>query len=312
MPVKKKPAPKGGYARITINVFDGARQPMGPETDLFIRIRDGVQKEIHAKQHRGPSVTFRVPFNNNFQDLYTVLVSADGYRQAGFTPVAVNPDVPQSIDLMLIPRRFKFRIDPWDELPQAMRTLMSAGGSGPDDGEASFREFRKNQPVALATMLNILTAMGSALLAHGTPFDYVTEILWDEVADDRFHAFADARLLDELEVAVSLGVFERSPGSSVFHPGATRSFKQVEFGEANVQLTFHENETATINGVACVKLEPDIDYFRSKVSHTLLEVLPNTLTGGKTDAATAYVLRWIAGQLPGSPPFSPPFRIVAA
>jgi hypothetical protein len=312
MPVKKKSVLKGSSARITVNVFDGAQQPIGAETDLFIRIRDGVQKEIHAKQHRGPSVAFRVPFNNNFQDLYTVLVSADGYRQAGFTPVPVNPDLPRSLDLMLIPRSFKFRIDRWDELPQAMRTLMSAGGAGPDDGEVAFKELRKNRPAVLAAMLNILTAMGSAFLAHGTPFDYLTGILWDELADDRFYAFADALLLDELETAASAGVFERTPGSSVFHPGATRSFKQVEFGEANVQLTFHETETATIDGVACVKIEPDIDYYRSQVSHTLLEVLPNTLSGAKTDAATAYVLRWMAGRFAGIPPFSPPFRIVAA
>src|SRR5574337_1278721 len=39
----------------------------------------------------------------------------------------------------------------------------------------------------------------------------------------------------------------------------TSSYKQIQFGEANVQLTFHEGETQSIDGVDCVGVEPDID-----------------------------------------------------
>lgn len=44
--------------------------------------------------------------------------------------------------------------------------------------------------------------------------------------------------------------------------GATSSWKQIQFGEANVQLTFHENDTATIDGVPCVMIEPEMTTIR--------------------------------------------------
>jgi hypothetical protein len=37
------------------------------------------------------------------------------------------------------------------------------------------------------------------------------------------------------------------------------SFKHVQFSEANVQLTLHEKDTKKIDGVDCIKVEPDID-----------------------------------------------------
>jgi hypothetical protein len=54
--------------------------------------------------------------------------------------------------------------------------------------------------------------------------------------------------------------FENAPAD--LHPGATRSYKQIRFGEANVQLTFHENERLEVDGVSCVMVELDIDYFK--------------------------------------------------
>ena len=83
-------------------------------------------------------------------------------------------------------------------------------------------------------------------------------------------------------------------------------------GEANVQLSFHENQTATIDNVECVKVETDIDYFKDAAAHTILEVLPNFFTGGDTDPRKVYVLRWIAGLRAGIPEFNPPYTIVAS
>jgi hypothetical protein len=77
-----------------------------------------------------------------------------------------------------------------------------------------------------------------------------------------------------------------------------------------VQLTFHEGEKTTINGVNCAMVEPDIDYYRDPAAHILLEVLPNALTHTLTDPAEVYVLRWIAGQTAGIPEFRPLYTIV--
>jgi hypothetical protein len=99
------------------------------------------------------------------------------------------------------------------------------------------------------------------------------------------------------------------------HPGATVSYKQTDFGEGNVQLSFHEETTATVNGAACMLVEADIDYFRSTAAHVLLEVFPNklkSLVHGRdsaqalTDPRTVYGLRWIAGRRFGRE-FAPPY-----
>jgi len=72
-------------------------------------------------------------------------------------------------------------------------------------------------------------------------------IIWDNSGDfamrpDRFFAWADPALIDQIELAKHQRpkTFENATG--ILHPGATRSYKQVQFGEANVQLTFHEND----------------------------------------------------------------------
>jgi hypothetical protein len=93
----------------------------------------------------------------------------------------------------------------------------------------------------------------------------------------------------------------------MFHKGATCSFKQVQFGEANIQLTFHENDPAPDG---CVSVEPDMDYFQDAAGHALIEVLHNKLTGKISDPKAIYVLRWIAGMQAGIPEFNPPFTIV--
>ena len=44
-------------------------------------------------------------------------------------------------------------------------------------------------------------------------------------------------------------------------------------------------------------------------AHTLLEVIPNSITHGLTDPKKVYVLRWIAGKHAGVPEFTPPYTI---
>ena len=84
---------------------------------------------------------------------------------------------------------------------------------------------------------------------------------------------------------------------------------EIQFGEANVQLTFHENDRKTIDGVDCLVVEPDIDYFKDLAAHALLEVITNGLTGSLTDPRQVYVLRWIAGKHAGVPDFDPLYTI---
>src|SRR6202012_1212537 len=111
----------------------------------------------------------------------------------------------------------------------------------------------------------------------------IKELIWDDtMAQDRFFAWVDAAILPQIMQAAAQGALAPEVAASLFHPGATRSWKQVQFGEANVQLTFHENDTKTINGTQCVMIEPDIDYYKDLAAHALLEVVTNKLTNSLT------------------------------
>jgi hypothetical protein len=154
--------------------------------------------------------------------------------------------------------------------------------------------------------------MSQIALPQGTPLDYIKQIRWDAPfapAQDRFFAWCDVGLIDQVKVSAAAGKFavENAPG--IFHPGATSSWKQIEFGEANVQLTFHENDKLTVNGVDCVMLELDIDYYRDLAAHAILGVIPNGLTHTLTNPTEVYVLRWIVGRTAGIPDFAPLYTI---
>src|ERR1700748_3488763 len=96
------PAPT--TSTLTINVFDGTRQPFAAPVDIRYRITDGNSKQLVDKGLRASSIKLDdLPFYDNFGDNYTVLVWAQGYQQAGFTPVKLSPTRPVVLDLMLIP-----------------------------------------------------------------------------------------------------------------------------------------------------------------------------------------------------------------
>src|SRR5712692_1887183 len=311
------PAPT---ASILVNVFDGARQPLSNGGDLLVRIRDGNQREVSADFHENPSIRFQgLPFFNNFGDNYTVVVSADGFKQAGFTPVKVSPAVAQRVDVMLLPHdgHFNFRHAGWLELKDSRRPLfdlLAHGASSDQAAQDRYEQLMETNPAALAGLLNITTAMTAIHLPNGSPLDSCKEVTWDDQANfpiqqDRFYAFADIELVNQVKLANEQGTFAPAPG--LLHQGATSSYKQIEFGEANVQLTFHENDKKEINGTTCVIVEPDIDYFKDPLAHIVLEVLPNSITHGLTDPKEVYVLRWMAGRRAGIPEFNPLYTIEA-
>jgi hypothetical protein len=304
--------PRPDTAQIEVSVFDGRRSPISEHVELLVRILDGNQRQLHSAFHHGPRLEFVVPFHDNFSDRYTVIVSADDHRQAGFTPIAVRRGERRSVDLMLLPKPSRFEVAAWADLPASFARLLGAGVT-PTEAEARYAALARDRPASLAALLNILTACSTIILAHGTVMDYLKELVGGEsMAQDRFFAFADAKLLREVKEAAAQGEFVPEMNPGILHPGATSSFKQVQFGEANVQLTFHENDTRTIGGVSCVKVELDIDYFQDAAAHALLEVVPGLIGGQRTDPAAVYVLRWIAGRFAGVPDFDPPLTIVPA
>jgi hypothetical protein len=323
MPPKATP-PSGG--RAMVNVFDGTRQPYSDKPQILYTVRDGNQQIQHRQFHKQSSVLFnRLPLFNNFGDNYTFLAAADGYKDAGFFPVALAPNFDKSVDLMLIPssNAFNFANATWKALGKSrpeLKDLLSQGAASSADAATRYGNIMEDQQgQILACLLNITTAMQQIHLGQKTPFDYLEQVIWDRdptkskfvMAQDRFFAWADVNLIKQLDQAAQQLQPEFAPAPFGLHPGATRSYKQIEFGEANVQLTFHEGEKRNVNGVDCVLVEPDIDYYKDAGAHLILEVLVNAF-GSLTDPRQVCVLRWIAGRRAGIPEFDPLYTIQKA
>ena len=297
---------------LQICVYDGTRNLFPSATSVLYRIIGADQKQVFVGEKKSGSVSFSFPFHDNFLDDYTIIVFSDGYKQAGFTPVKLSPFGSTTVNLMLIPNngRFNFSAASWESTKTTLPFL--AIGVSDADAKARYEGLMENAPEKLAAMLNITTAMRQVFLPHGTPIDYLKQIIWDQsLAQDRFFAYCDPELIDQVRAAAAHGEFAAEINPSFFHPDATASWKQVQFGEANVQLTFHEGKTATIDGKKCIVVEPDIDYYKDLAAHILLEFIPNMLTGGLTNPREVYVLRWIAGRHAGIPEFDPPYTIEA-
>jgi len=306
-----------------VNVFDGTRQPYSDTPQILYTVRDGNQQTQHRRFHKQSSVFLSgLPLFNNFGDNYTFLVAAEGYKDAGFFPVKLAANVDMGVDLMLIPasNAFSFANATWKALGKSrpeLKYLLAQGAASSAEAATRYGNIMEDAGGAiLACLLNITTAMQQVPLGKKTPFDYLKQVIWDRtgefaMAQDRFFAWADVNLIKQLDQAVQQPkpAFANAPFG--LHPGATRSYKQIEFGEANVQLTFHEGNRQNIGGVDCVIVEPDIDYFKDIAAHLIMEVLVNAF-GSLTDPRQVYVLRWIAGRRAGVPEFDPLYTIQKA
>ena len=303
-------------SQLNLRIFDGTRNPFAAPAKFLITLTDGNQKQIIRQYYNAPILTFNdLPFYDNFGDLYSVVVWADGYRQVGFAPVKLSDVTPTNLDLMLVANDpgFSFVDARWNTVIQQFPFL--GGDTTAAAAQARYENLLDQQPRTVACFLNLVEAMSQIFLASGTPLTYIKQMRWDmPPQQDRFFAYCDAELVNQVRDAANHGLFSREVAPSVFHPGATNSWKQIQFGEANVQLTFHENapDTKIINGVKCVTLEPDIDYYRDPGAHLILELIVNGLSHSLTDPAEVYILRWVAGQHAGVPQFAPLYTLTSA
>jgi hypothetical protein len=305
-------------AQIRLKVYDGARQPFTEKRRVLLRVHNGqttdsFTKTLNTKSLNEGELILSVDFFDNFADNYTVVVSADGYRDAGFFPMKVSPTVVQDLSLMLVPNEPSFQFDPWDVLAVKHPKIAEFLSLTPvaDSAHDNYAAAVEDHPKETASLLNLGTAMSQILLANGTPLDYFRSIEWATFAQDRFFGYVTPELVAEVRATVPQKLFAPELDPQFFHGDATSSFKEVRFGEANVQLTFHERDQKTIGDDLCVRAEPDMDYYKDLGAHTLLEVIANHLTNSLTDPVQVDVLRWIAGKRAGLPEFDPPYKLVA-
>ena len=300
-------------SQLHLRIFDGTRQPFPLPAQFLVTIMDGYKKTQIRDTYAQNDILFDLPFFDNYGDQYTVIVWAKGYKQGGYYPVILSSSQPRTLDIMLIPHApgFNFADAGWPVVKAAYPFL----ASDVDDatGQQRYGDLLDDTPAALACFLNLTEAMSQISFAPTTPLDYIKQVIWTGTqapAQDRFFAWCDVKIIPLIQAATTNHKFsvEKDPG--LLHPGATRSWKQVQFGEANVQLTFHETNKTVLAGIDCCILELDMDYYADPLAHALLEVLPNELTHMLTDPTMVYQLRWIAGRSGKIPEFAPLYTIV--
>jgi hypothetical protein len=307
---------EGQTGSILINLVDGMRQPLSNGVKWSARIHDGRPPDqwqmVNVDGTGSTELIKGLPYFNNLFDSYTVIVSAEGYEDTGWMPIHISPARPAVVDLMLLPKggHLNFSGATWDALNSLRPRFTQILSAGIDDAPTRYSNLME-QPdgLVLGCLLNLLTAMSQILLPSGkSPLDYCWQPIWNDplfkMAQDRFFAYVDKTLVDDVVKAGKMGSFEEEKDPGIFHPGATLSYKQTQFDVTNVQLTFHQGNTKTLQGsngpVECVVIEPDIDYYKDLLSHFFMEVLPNKFTKGLTDPRAVYLLRWMAGKRVGS------------
>ena len=298
---------------LQLRVFDGTRQLASTPSEFLVTILNGNQQQL-VRGYFSNEHQFDLPSYGDPRDKYSVVVSADGYRQTGFYPVTLSAEFQTNLDVMLIANDpgFSFVDARWEDANGGYQFL----GSDVDNatGAERYDDLLDKESKSLACLLNLSEAMSSMFLPQHTPLEYIKQVRWDAPyapAPDRFFAWCDPQLITQVKIAAKAGKFAMEVNPGVFHRGATASWKQIQFGEANVQLTFHEGEKKTIGGIECVMVEPDIDYYKDLGAHALYEVIPNELTHSLTDPIEVYVLRWTAGRSAGIPEFAPMYTITS-
>ncbi|MGI4831288.1 MAG: hypothetical protein ACRYFU_24370 [Janthinobacterium lividum] len=297
-------------AEAMLTVVDGAGKPfLG---SLLVRVHNSQGQAAAPSEHSGPSIMIRVPFHNGIGDDYAVSVAAGGYKDAGCFFKA-NPKVLAEPQLLLLRSAPKPEFSDWESFKnEHPKTAALLGRGIPEaDAKAHYEGLITTAPNALACLLNLGQAMQEMDLGEGkTPLDFIKAIRWDfHLAQDRFFAYADPAMIPLVREAAGKGFFAEEKDCKMFHPGASCSWKQVAFPVANVQLTFHEQDRAVINGIDCITIEPDIDLYRELVEHGFAEVFPNLLSGGLTDPFAVYAMRWTTAQDDDGPSFNPGYEL---
>jgi hypothetical protein len=243
-----------------------------------------------------------------------VVKKVNATEPAGYYPVKLNPNAPVSLDLLLIPNDpvFNYAGLTWDMAKTKMPFLAPQSGESDADAQSRFDGLLEtNGSKSLACMLNLVTAMESINLAGHSPVEFIRQVRWDykTPAQDRFFAYCDASLIDAVRAATAKGNFDPEHGCGLMHPGATLSWKQVAFDEANVQLTFHTDAIDNVSSKNWVTVEPDIDYYKDLAAHSIMEVTRNQLTGSLTEPSEVFVLRWIEQRRFGLKDFQPGYTL---
>jgi hypothetical protein len=336
-------------ANIILNAYDGARRLFPSPLSWSAQTQDGRspsdgRQTLQYPDLKSATEVLNVRFFDNFGDLYTVIANIGGYGESAWYPVPVSASAPVTLDLMFLAENASphFAGATWSKLQQTRPNLAAIVRRGCESDAAASDKYAallESRPEPLACFLNIMTALGQMQLPSGkSALDYYWNVSWpggdardpgwlsavDNVMhQDRFFCYVDQAILPDVRAGKGHGFSQEADPQAWGHGDATESYKQTQFDVANVQLTFHGNDTCTLlddnrQPVKCVKIEPDIDYYKDVAAHGLLEVIPNWINKkvggpnkGLTDPKVVYALRWMATRREGLPDFNPLYTVEA-
>jgi hypothetical protein len=336
-------------ANILLNAYDGTRQLFPNSLKWSAQTQDGRapslgRQTLDFPNLQGASQALTVPFFDNFGDLYTVIANIDGFGDSAWYPVHVSANTPVQLDLIIMAKGATphFANATWNRLSQlrpGVATIVQRGYDNAADAADKYAAVLESRPLALACFLNIMAALSQMRLPSGKfALDYYWNVSWPQgdptdpnwlpsfdqrMHQDRFFCYVDQAILPDVRAGKGNGFSEEKNPQDFGHVDATESYKQTQFDVANVQLTFHGHDAPTLtddNGqpVKCIKIEPDIDYFKDVAAHGLLEVIPNWINKavagpakGLSDPRVVYALRWMATRREGLPDFNPLYTVEA-
>jgi hypothetical protein len=292
-----------------LSISDGDGRPFaGP---VLLHIHNGQDVNSPGIDRTGPYVRINVQFHDGPGDFYAVNVSSPGYKDGGCFFKA-NPKILAQPKVLLLRTNPTAQFATWGEFKTAHPDTADflAVGEGDHAAQGHYEGLAKTAPDSLACLLNLTQAMAEISLDGKTPLSYFKQICWDNtMAQDRFFGYVDPSIIPAVRAAAAQGEFAEEKDCAKFHPGSTCSWKQVAFAVANVQLTFHEHDKKLIDGITCVRIEPDIDLYRDLLAHGFGEVFPNLLTGTLTNPFAVYAMRWTTAQDDNGPGFDPGYDL---
>ncbi len=262
---------------MVVKVSDGTRKLVPSSLPILLTATDGNNQVVFRSRVKGPLVQVRgLEFHNNFADNYSVLVSAPGYRDAGYYPVRVSPGTAPAVSLMLLPQNERFNFASISRLKQADPKLVAFLSTGLSETELEnrYQSLVDSKQQILANLFNIVTTAKGVHFDHDELLDYLKELIWDNLAQDRIYAYADNSLLKKLDAALgSGGWYTESSIGLVLHPGATRIFQSYRAERTAIRIAINENDTRVIRNTTCFKVELSVFCDGVRPLGTLMEAL---------------------------------------
>src|SRR4051794_5201925 len=187
---------------IHVTIVDGRRQPLSRDTQVLVRLLSGAKK-FDGWWSRGGDIKIKdIPFTDTGRDAYYVFVSAQGYADSVTPyPVALKRNGTAEALLLATPKNASFHFQKWEQFRQGDPAVVQLIRNGSTDPGTRYTDAYEGKPNNVGALLNLATAIKDIPLPDKTnPLsDYYWEVMWDQLAPDRFWAWVDSRVADRIK-----------------------------------------------------------------------------------------------------------------